>query len=57
MQALVDAYENAEHWSIRRQILAIIVADFPKKVIQDYFPNLSSWKLSSARAHARLNGK
>ncbi len=57
MQALVDAYENAEHWSTRRQILAIIVADFPTKVIQQYFPNISNWKISSARSHAYFNGK
>ena len=57
MQALVDPYENAEHWSTRRQILAIMVADLPTTVIQQYFPNLSRWKLSSARSHARFNGK
>jgi hypothetical protein len=57
MQALVDAYENTEHWSTRRQILAIIVADFPVKVIEQYFPNLSKWKIKSARSHAHFNGK
>lgn len=57
MQALVDAYENAEHWSTKRQILAIVVADFPVKIVKQYFPNLSMWKINSARAHAHFNGK
>ena len=57
MQALVDAYENAEHWSTKRQILAIIVADFPVKLIEQYFPNISKWKIKSARSHAHFNGK
>ncbi len=57
MQALVDAYENAEHWSTRRQILAIVVADFPIKVVKQYFPNISKWKIESARSHAHFNGE
>ena len=57
MQALADAYRNAEHWSTGRQILAITVADFPIKVIRQYFPAISKWKLSSTRSHARLYGK
>jgi hypothetical protein len=57
MQALADAYENAEHWSTRRQILAIMVADFPTKVIKQYFPNIKKWKISSARSHAHFSGK
>lgn len=57
MQALVDAYENAEHWSTKRQILAIVVADFPAKVVKQYFPNLSRWRIDSARAHAHFNGE
>jgi hypothetical protein len=56
MQALADAYDNAEHWSIRRQILAIVVADFPNKLIKQYFPNVTRWKMQAARSHARFNG-
>lgn len=33
------------------------MADFPANVIKQYFPNISKWKLKSARAHAHLNGK
>jgi hypothetical protein len=57
MQAMADAYNNAQHWSVRRQILAIIVADFPVSVIKQYFPNISDWKLKSARHHAYCKGK
>lgn len=57
MRALVDAYENADHWSIRRQLLAIISADFPTSLIQKYFIGLSRWKIESSRIHARNFGK
>lgn len=56
MQAMVDAYNNAQHWSVRRQILAIIVADFSISVIKRYFPNISDWKIKSARLHAYCKG-
>ena len=34
---MLSLLENAKHWSTRHQILAIVVADFPIKVIQLYF--------------------
>ena len=57
MRALVDAYENADHWSIRRQLLAIISADFPYSVVRKYFKGISKWKIDSSQLHARENGK
>lgn len=57
MRALVDAYENADHWSTRRQLLAIISADFPTRVIRRYFPGISKWKIDSSRLHARAISK
>ena len=56
MQSFVHAYENAEHWSTRRQILSILFADFPTKVIRKYFPTLSKWKVDTARAQAHFHG-
>jgi hypothetical protein len=57
MQAMVDAYNNAQHWSVRRQILAIMAAGFPVSVIKQYFPNISDWKIKSARHHTYCKGK
>ena len=54
---MVDAYNNAQYWSVRRQILGIIVADFPASVIKHYFPNISKWKIKSARHHTHGNGE
>ena len=56
MRAMVDAYSNAQHWSVRRQILAIFVADFPSSMVKQYFPNVSQWKIKSARHHAHCEG-
>ena len=56
MRAMVDAYSNAQHWSVGRQILAIIVADFPSSMVKQYFPNISEWKIKSARHHAHCEG-
>ena len=56
MRAMVDAYGNAQHWSVRRQILAIIVAAFPSSTIQQYFPNIPEWKINSARHRAHCEG-
>ena len=56
MRAMFDAYSNAQHWSVRRQILAIVVADFPTSVLKQYFPNISEWKIKSARHHAHCEG-
>jgi hypothetical protein len=52
MQSLVDAYNNAQHWFVRRQIVAIGVADFPAYVIKQYVPNISDWKTKSTPRHA-----
>ena len=54
---MVDAYNNAQHWSVRRQILGIIVADFPASLIKQYFPNISKWKIKSARHHTYPKGE
>ena len=51
IQAMVDAYNNAQHWSVRRQILSIIATDFPAPLLRQYFPNMSEWKIKSARRH------
>lgn len=52
MQSLVDAYNNAQHWFVRRQIVAIVVADFLADVIKQYVPNISGWKTESTHRHA-----
>ena len=51
-----DAYAKAEHWSTKRQLLSIIAADMPTRLLKLEFPGLTDWKIKSARAQAFFNG-
>ena len=57
MVSLKDAYSRAEHWSTQRQLLSIVAADLPKRVLKAEFPGLSDWKIKAARAQAFSQGK
>ena len=56
MGSLKDAYSRAEHWSTQRQLLSIVAADLPKRVMKVEFPGLSDWKIRAARAQAFFHG-
>jgi hypothetical protein len=56
MDCIADAYNNANHWSIRRQILSIVAADIPVFVIEQFIPDITSWKIKTASEQAYNNG-
>ena len=57
IRSLKDAYFRAEHWSTKRQLLSIVAADLPKRLLKFEFPDLTDWKIKAARAHAFFQGK
>lgn len=56
MEAISEAYSNADHWSTKRQLLSIVAADFPFQMIKEYVPDLTLWKFNESRRQAKLNG-
>lgn len=56
MRSLSDAWNRADHWSTRRQILAIVAADLRSYMIKDYFPGVSDGLIKVARRHAYSMG-
>jgi hypothetical protein len=57
MKSLSDAWNRAEHWSTRRQILAIVAADLRSSVIKENFSGASDWQIKIARHHAYSLGR
>jgi hypothetical protein len=56
MRSLSDAWNRADHWATRRQILAIVAADLRSYMIKDHFPGVSDWQIRAARRHGYSNG-
>jgi hypothetical protein len=56
MNCIADAYNNASHWSIRRQVLSIVASDVPAFVIEQFIPDITQWKIKAAREQAYTNG-
>ncbi len=57
MEALVECYNNASHWSTRRQILSIIADKIPYSSLKKWISGLSRYRFSVARHHAPLHGR
>lgn len=56
MESLKDAYFRAEHWSTKRQLLSIVVADLPARLLKAEFLGLTDWKIKAARTQAFFQG-
>ena len=57
LEALAECYENASHWSSRRQILSIFSDKVSFKTIQRWIPNISRYRYNIARHHLLLHGR
>ena len=51
------AIENAEHSSTKRQLLAIVAADFSPSILRAHFPTITDSQIKAARKHAYRSGK
>ena len=56
-EALAACYENASHWSSRRQILSIFADKVSFKTVQQWLPNISRYRYNIARHHLLLHGR
>ena len=57
MECLAECYNNATHWSTRRQILSIMADKVTFKDLQRWIPNLSRYRFNIARHHLLLHGR
>jgi len=57
MEALVECFNNASHWSTRRQILSIMADKLPFQALKNWIPGLTRYRFSVARHHALLHGR
>jgi hypothetical protein len=57
MASISIAYANAEHFSTKRQILAIVAGDFPFSTLQAHFPDATEDLIKQARKHAYSKGE
>jgi hypothetical protein len=48
IRSVVDAYSRAEHWSTKRQILSIVAADLPARLLKAEFTGFTDWKIKAA---------
>jgi hypothetical protein len=56
MESLVECYNNASHWSTRRQILSIM-ADKVSSILKNWIPGLTKYRFNVARHHTLLDGR
>ncbi len=54
---LSNVYVNADHFSTKRQILAIVAPDLPIATLKIHFPGVADYLIKQARIHAYQNGK
>ena len=57
MECLAECYNNATHWSTRRQILSIMADKVTFKDLQRWIPNLSRYRFNIARHYLLLHGR
>ena len=57
LEALVESYENSNHWSTRRQILSIIADKVSFSTLQKWIPDLTRYRYNIARHHRLLHGR
>ena len=57
MKSLPDAWDRAENWSTRRQILSIIAPDLHSYMLKEYFNGAIDGLIKIARHHAYSLGK
>ena len=57
VDVLVKAYNEAESWQTKRQILSLFANDFSRLELQELIPGLSKWRIDQARQHAIKTGK
>ena len=51
MAAINNPIESAEHYSRKRQLLAIVAADYSSTVLRAHFPIVTDFQIKAARKY------
>ena len=57
ISALADCYNNSSTWQVWRQILSIVADKFTSRMIKRWIPDLTRYRLTTARDHALHFGR
>ena len=57
VEALVECFNNASHWSTRRQILSIMSDKVSFSALKKWIPGLTRYRFNVARHHTLLHGR
>ena len=57
LSALAESYLNAQHWSIRRQLLSLVADKLSLKEMREFIPTVTSYRYNIARRHRLLHGR
>ena len=57
LTSLAEAYRCASTWDTQRQILSVMADMVPYTVIQRYLPNITEYRVKTARQHAIMFGR
>ncbi|CAF1568760.1 unnamed protein product, partial [Didymodactylos carnosus] len=52
MEGVAEAYNNAENWTIRREILSVVATKINYQLLQSFIPGITIYRFSAARRHA-----
>ena len=54
---MIEAYDQAESWQTKCQILTLFANDFSHRKLQTLIPGLAKWRIGQARQHDNEAGK
>jgi hypothetical protein len=57
LTSLAEAYNNASHWTVRRQILSIMSKEVSFSMIRMFIPDLTAYRFNMARRRADFDEK
>ena len=57
IDVLIKAYDQAESWQTKRQILSLFANDFSRRELQTLIPGITKWRIDQACQHATEVGK
>ena len=57
LESLTESFNNAGHWSIRRQILSILADKISFKMLKKWIPDLTRYRFDISRHHQLLHDR
>lgn len=57
LEAIIECYENADHWSSQRQMLSIIADKVSLETLEKWLPDMNRYRFKIARDHITSHGR